>query len=345
MKNACPSIRCSRLHNHLTALVHAACLPFLIGISCLVSAQEQAIDTPPMPEWQNLYVGDFGGVKIHKIAPDGSTSVYAEKLGPVNQLVFADDGTLYASSAGGTIWKITPTEDGSPATQENGHLEAFITGLSRPRAFTIDPEGNFWVGEFMGKEILDEKGESYQPKKFGVGALLKITPEGEKITIEKEFSQPYGMTTGPDGLVYLAQLGGGFQLHQYTLDGQSTILNRKDVYWLRNVAFNPKGDIYLLGGKGIYKLEADRKVTEVCDWKVDGFRGTHQVGLAFDANGTLYSSAAAEKTPGAEKTGFVYKHGSDGRSHEVFARIGQPFYLAFYPTRKPEDTASKSEKK
>lgn len=312
-------------------------------------AQEQKVDTPPMPAWQNLYVGDFGGNQIHKIAADGSTSVYAEKVGSVNQLVFTDDGTLYASSASGVIWKITPTEDGSPATRENGHLEEFITDLSRPRAFTIDPEGNFWVGEFFGKDILDENGEHYKPRKAELGSLLKITPEGERIVIEEQFNQPYGATTGPDGLVYIAQLG-GFKLHRYTLDGQSTILleggeKNGGVYWLRNVAFNPKGELHLLGGKGIYKLLPDRKVSEVCLWKNDGFRGIHQVGLAFDANGTLYSAAAPEKGPGAEKLGYVHKHGSDGRSHEVLGRFRQPFFLAFYPTRKPETMSNNSEKK
>lgn len=287
---------------------------------------------PGPPDWQNLYVGDFGKGCIYKIAPDGEATVYADGVPAPGQLVFDKDGTLFVAG-GDSIWEITPTPDGSPATRKNGHLRAFVSGLHHAKALTRDLVGNFWVTEYYVRRILDEDGRPYDPPRFEHGGLYKIAPDGTKITIDSPLQWPYGLTSGPDGNVCLAQLS-GFRILKYTPEGEATVLAR-GIYWLRNVAFGPDGLLYALGGNGISTVTPDGTVSEFCNWKKDGFRGIHQVGLAFDANGTLYSTACAEKPRTEDSTGYIYQHGPEGK-HRLLAKVGiQPFFLAFYPTEAP----------
>lgn len=303
------------------------------------AAAKEAVDIPPMPEWQDLYVGDFGRACVYKINHKGEVSVYADKIGGVRQMFFDEQGMLYAAG-GGTIWKIKPTPDGTAATPGNGYAAPFYQGLSRPMGMTRDRDGNIWVTEYM-VEILDENGQSLQPEKeFGPGAIRKITPEGEKTTIDPEVSLPYGLAAGPDGHIYLAQLS-GFQVVRYTPGGERSVVCKKAAYWLRNVHFGPDGTLYALGGHGISVVKPDGTVTEFCNWEKDGLKGQHQVGMAFDANGTLYSSGGAVKPMTEESRGYVYQHGSDGGpNHRLIARLGiRPFFMAFWPTQKPDDAA------
>jgi hypothetical protein len=113
-----------------------------------------------------LYVSELTGVpfptgfaRIHRIAPDGSTSVYANGLTAVVDLAFAADGLLYAlqhSSCGpffacpGSIVRV-----GTPHS-------LVYAGLTRPSAFTIGPDGAFYVSN---------KGAS-----AGIGEVLRIEP-------------------------------------------------------------------------------------------------------------------------------------------------------------------------
>ena len=98
-----------------------------------------------------LYVSELTGVpfvtgfsRIHRIAPDGTTSIYATGLTAVVDLAFAPDGTLYAlqhASCGpffacpGSIVRVGPTLP----------HEVVYAGLTRPSAFTIGPVGAFYV--------------------------------------------------------------------------------------------------------------------------------------------------------------------------------------------------------
>jgi hypothetical protein len=115
-----------------------------------------------------LYVSELTGVpfptgfaRIHRIAPDGTVSVYATGLTTVVDLAFATDGTLYALQHGscgpffacpGSIVRVAGTGPHPPV----------YTGLQRPSAMTIGPDGAFYVSN---------KGAS-----AGVGEVLRIEP-------------------------------------------------------------------------------------------------------------------------------------------------------------------------
>ena len=98
---------------------------------------------------------------IHRIAADGTTSVYATGLTTVVDLAFGNDGTLYAlqhASCGpffacpGSIVRVGAS---APHAVVYG-------GLSRPVGMTIGPDGAFYVSN---------KGASAT-----VGEVLRIAP-------------------------------------------------------------------------------------------------------------------------------------------------------------------------
>jgi hypothetical protein len=115
-----------------------------------------------------LYVSELTGApfptgmaRIHRIAPDGSTGVFATGLTAVVDLAFAPDGALYALQHGscgpffacpGNIVRVGAAP---PHTVVYG-------GLVRPSAFTIGPDGAFYV--------------SNNGANAGIGEVLRIQP-------------------------------------------------------------------------------------------------------------------------------------------------------------------------
>jgi hypothetical protein len=115
-----------------------------------------------------LYVSELTGApfptgfaRIHRIAADGTTTAYATGLTAVVDLAFAADGALYAlqhAACGpffacpGSIVRVGP----SPP-----HAVVYA-GLTRPSAFTIGPDGSFYVSN---------RGPS-----AGIGEVLRIEP-------------------------------------------------------------------------------------------------------------------------------------------------------------------------
>jgi hypothetical protein len=115
-----------------------------------------------------LYVSELTGApfptgfaRIHRIAPDGSTSVHASGLTAVVDLAFATDGALYALQHGscgpffacpGSIVRVVGS----------GPHPTVYSGLSRPSGFTIGPDGAFYV--------------SNNGASAGIGEVLRIQP-------------------------------------------------------------------------------------------------------------------------------------------------------------------------
>jgi hypothetical protein len=115
-----------------------------------------------------LYVSELTGApfptgfaRIHRIAPDGSTSVYASGLTAVVDLAFAANGALYALQHGscgpffacpGSIVRVVGS----------GPHPTVYSGLSRPSGFTIGPDGAFYV--------------SNNGASAGIGEVLRIQP-------------------------------------------------------------------------------------------------------------------------------------------------------------------------
>jgi hypothetical protein len=116
----------------------------------------------------SIYVSELTGVpfptgfsRVHRIAPDGTTAVFAAGLTAVVDLAFGADGSLYAlqhASCGpffacpGSIVRVGATLP----------HEVVYGGLSRPAGFTIGPDRAFYV--------------SNNSASAGIGQVLRIEP-------------------------------------------------------------------------------------------------------------------------------------------------------------------------
>lgn len=115
-----------------------------------------------------LYVSELTGApfptgfaRIHRIGPDGTTTVHASGLTAVVDLAFADDGALYALQHGscGPFFACPGSIVRVGAAPPHAVVYA---ALSRPSAFTIGPDGAFYV--------------SNNGASAGVGEVLRIQP-------------------------------------------------------------------------------------------------------------------------------------------------------------------------
>ena len=95
---------------------------------------------PSFPDWQCLYVGDFGKACTYKITSDKKVSVYAKDTPNPQNMFFDEDGVLFVACGNG-IRTVTPTEDGSPATLANGHVKVLVDGLHHVHGLACDKKG------------------------------------------------------------------------------------------------------------------------------------------------------------------------------------------------------------
>jgi sugar lactone lactonase YvrE len=129
----------------------------------------------------NVYVADHDQHKIVKIAPDGTSSVFATVSGDPDDLAFDRAGNLFVSTESGPgIEKITPA--GVRTTFAGG---SNITGLA------FDASGNLFAAFPQGNTI------------------YRYTPDGKQsLFASTDLSNPGGLAFDLGGNLYVANVGG-----------------------------------------------------------------------------------------------------------------------------------------
>ena len=101
----------------------------------------------------NLYVSNFSGGTISKVAPGGgagSVSTYATDVSGPAGLAFDGAGNLYvANYGGGNIRKVVP---GGGA----GSVSTYASGLSEPYGLALDGAGNLYVSNFSSTGVVNK---------------------------------------------------------------------------------------------------------------------------------------------------------------------------------------------
>jgi len=123
----------------------------------VVSQGHRFTEGPAANAKGEVFFTDIPNNRIHKIALDGSVSVFAENTGGANGLAFAPDGSLYAcANAKKQIVKYAP--DGSASTVAEGAESNDITVSQRGHFYFTDPANKkVWHGAADGKiRVVDE---------------------------------------------------------------------------------------------------------------------------------------------------------------------------------------------
>jgi sugar lactone lactonase YvrE len=118
-------------------------------------------------------------------------------------------GTFPVAPGTEKVMKLTPS----------GRLKTWATGLSTVLGLDVDAQGRLYVLESM--TAAGDPG----PPQFGTGMIVRIEHSGAKTTIATGLTLPTGMTFGPDGALYVSNLGfagpGAGQIVKITVPGSS----------------------------------------------------------------------------------------------------------------------------
>lgn len=184
----------------------------------------------------NLWFTEYHGGKIGKLDPrSGAVTEYAAGCNQPDQIVLGADGNLwYTCADGGLVGRITPL----------GVATAFVTGVPVPGDIISGPDGNLWFtasGAYSKVIKLATDGSIPATYPVGNGAngltvggdgsvwvsmnnernVVRITTSGV-ITNFATPEQPYAITTGPFGNVWIGNGQGASGMWRMGADGQVT---------------------------------------------------------------------------------------------------------------------------
>lgn len=200
----------------------------------------------------HLYSADFGallgdeataGKKIYRIAPDGTTSVFAEGFYGATGLAIDSHGNFFqANIRGNVINKITP----------DGKVSVFASeGLEGPVGVVIDDHDTLWVANCGGGSIQKVTREGVSTR-FAESELFKcpngITADEEHTLYTANFYSGDVIKITPEGAVsVLATLPGNNNGHLVYLDNNLYVVART-AHQIYQVSLG--GEVTLFAGSG-----------------------------------------------------------------------------------------------
>jgi sugar lactone lactonase YvrE len=195
----------------------------------------------------NVYSADFGAVlgnpatagkNLYRIAPDGTTTLFAEGFEGASGVAIDSNGNLYqANIRGGYINKITAA----------GEVSSFASeGLQAPVGIVIDDTDTLWVANcgsasiqkvtsagdssrFVESELLkcpngitlDDDHNLYAANFFN-GDLVKIAPDGEVSVFATLPGKNNGHVVHVDGVLYVVDRA-AHQIYEVSLTGETKL--------------------------------------------------------------------------------------------------------------------------
>ena len=164
----------------------------VIGFAVPVGEEPEQIVAGPEGDLWFTAAQDEGGGEIGRITPSGQITafpIYSEgapsaiTVAPEGDLWFTERYLLHPSGGAFEIGRATPS----------GQLSEY-TVAQRPYGITAGPEGDLWFTELYAECSCE--GEQEDGSKIG-----RITPSGQitEFALPSGESDPYAITTGPDG--------------------------------------------------------------------------------------------------------------------------------------------------
>ena len=256
----------------------------------LVSSGHRASDGPAVNAKGELFFTDTPASRIHRVAPDGTVTLFAENTQRANGMMFGPDGRLYA---GATAAKqiVAYGESGPPEVlAENVSVNDLAVNVKGDIYFTDSPGKKVWyIPKGGSPRVVDEgielpNGVLFSPDQTllyvsdyvgQLGWVFHVQPDGSLAHKQRYFhahmpetaarSRADGMAVDADGRVYIATAL-GVQVFDQTGKCHAIIPAPQDAA-LSNVEFGGPGmsEMYVTNGDKVFKRKT--KVKGVLSWQ------------------------------------------------------------------------------
>jgi hypothetical protein len=170
----------------------------------------------------DLYAVEPNHGEVVRISPDtGAISRVVDvsaSQGHIVPTAIAYRGSFFLGNLG--TFPVVPGSEKLFRLNPSGHLKQWASGLTTVLGLAIDGQGRLYVLESMTAP------GGPGPAELGTGMIVRIDHSGAKTTIASGLSFPTGMTFGPDGALYVSNLGfagaGAGQILKVTVPGATT---------------------------------------------------------------------------------------------------------------------------
>jgi gluconolactonase len=236
----------------------------------------------------NVYFTDQPNDRILKWSTDGKLTTFMEPCGRSNGLCFDKDGTLWACADDkNELWKIdVKTKEKTVVVKDYGGKL-----LNGPNDVWVRPVGGAYFTDPFYKRPYWKRGPEEQDKR----GVYFVSAKGELSRVDGDYKQPNGIIGTPDGkTLYVADIGGN-KTHQYDIQLDGSLKNRKEfcTQGSDGMTIDEAGNVYFtLGkavtiydktGKKIATIDVPEGTTNVC------FGGKEMKTLFITAGTSLYS--------------------------------------------------------
>jgi hypothetical protein len=211
----------------------------------------------------------------------GATTAYSKGFTKPYSVSVDGAGDLFVADEGGSVFEIPANSPAGTAPTALG------SGFSEPAATAIDNWGNLYIADFANNDIVEIPNTSTAG---GFTAGTQSTFISSTMQFDgKALDKPSGLGFGPNGVLYISDLGNGRVVSYNSITGQTgvAVLGLTDPW---GVAVDSSGNLYVAntGGGGVLMQTAAGVQTTLTPSGVSA-----PWGVAVDASGSLIVSDKA----------------------------------------------------
>lgn len=213
-----------------------------------VSAGHQFTEGPAVNAQGEVFFSDIPRGKIHKIALDGTVSLFTENCPGINGLIFGPDGKLYGCE-NGSQQIVRFTADAKKETVVDGVNSNDLVILADGSGYFTDP---------------------------GHKQVWRFTPDGQKKVVDKGIERPNGIIVSPDQTLLTVADSAGRFTYSFQIQADGSLVAKQTYGWLHlpdnvvrsgadGMTVDAAGNLYVCTLAGLQILDQPGRVNVILD--------------------------------------------------------------------------------